>query len=218
MSIQSGGLLGRPSGKIAGIVFGSARSRSGKVVTAREKVNPSNPNTAAQQAQRTAFQRCLDTVKDIGPTIYQEDWNRAVSQLPGFQSWMSLLLTTIDNTFTFSAPSDVSLGNLHYPETVTIAGGTENDEIDVTWSTENGDNGTTADVVKVVAYSAATTSQGIEAIIDTSATRTDGGSGVTLTVGTATGEYIVCVYLSGEGTADGLLSLATFELIAAGPE
>jgi hypothetical protein len=215
MAKQSGGLLGRPSGSIAGIVFGSARSRQGKIVTAREKVSPSNPNTASQQTQRGKFGNALSTVKAIGPSIYQDDWNRAVSQLPGFQSWMSLVLNNLDASSVLSAPADVNLGNLHFPSTgpTLSAGGAG--EITVEWSNELGDNGTAADVAVLVGINADLARVGgPQVVIKTDVTRTDETNDLAGFDSGAT--VIVLLYFQGAGTADGLLSLAKFDSGTAG--
>lgn len=136
MANIDGGVTGRPSGKLANIVFGAARTREGKQVTARELVKPSNPQTTAQQNQRSSFSSALDIVKAIGPSIYQEDWNRAVGQLPGFQSLQSIFLNNLDGNQLLTPPPDTPLGNLHFPDTWSADPGASNGEIDFTWSTE----------------------------------------------------------------------------------
>ncbi len=206
MAKQTGGLLGRPSGSIAGIVFGSARSRQGKVVTAREKVSPSNPDTADQQTQRNKFKSCLDIVKAIGPSVYQTDWNRAVSQLPGFQSWMSLMLNSMSDERVLSPFSDVSLGVLHTPATFTVSNGEEAGYTHVVWSDELGSNGTDADVAVVITILSDVASDGVYVDVNTDIPRSEGGAD--LNVGHSGEDYICIVYFRGAGTAEGLLSIA----------
>jgi hypothetical protein len=210
MAKQTGGIMGRPSGKVGGVVFGAARSRAGKVVTAREKVSPSNPNTVAQQAQRSIFSRALDIVKRIGPSIYQDDWNRAVSQLPGFQSIMSLVMAN-NTAGVFSAPADVSLGTLHAPDTINFTTGSSEFEIKATWSTEAGANGTAADELVFFLYPASEDTD-LTLTDTTSVTRADGAGGLTFDTTVASEDFVCCVYLRGAGTADGLISLATFKV------
>lgn len=149
-----GGLHGRAAGNVGGIIYGAARSREGKVVTARELVIPANPQTGAQQNQRDKFKSSMMAVRAIGPTIYQDQWNRAVGQLPGFHSLESILLGVIDDDNSFaSAPPDTPLGTLHMPTTFTIAGASAG-AIDVDWSTELGDNGAATDNVHFMALKA----------------------------------------------------------------
>lgn len=92
MSRLEGGIFSRPRGKTGGVVFGAARTRLGKVVTSRLLVVPTNPRTQAQVTQRTNFTRALEAVRSIGPSFYRSDWNRAIAQLPGFQSMISVIM------------------------------------------------------------------------------------------------------------------------------
>ena len=206
-----GGILGSVAGKASGLVFSSARAREGKVNTVRALVIPSNPNTADQQSQRTLFKRSLENCKLISPDIYQDAFNRAVNQLPGFQSLMSLILRNNDGSGVFTPPPDVSLGDLHFPDTLTIDAGSSAGEIDVTWSTENGSNGTAADKAYIFCYSSNASAAVKVKTSKGDSARSDGASGVTISGLTGEQEYIVGVYFSGEGTAAGSYSKAAFE-------
>lgn len=152
MAIVRGGLHGRPSGNVSGIVYGGARTRTGKVVTARELVFPSNPNTAAQALQRLKFKQSLYATRHLTADIWQDDFNRSIGQLPGFQSMMSIILENTDATEEFGIPPDTPLGNLHFPDTFTVetgAGGSGTFEI--VWTAEVGLNGTVEDKFNVLA-------------------------------------------------------------------
>lgn len=215
MAIVTGGILGRPRGKTSGIVFSSARGRLGKVVTAREFVIPSNPQTADQTAQRSIFKRSLVIVKGWGPDLYQIDFNRAVQQLPGFQSCMSFIMNNVDASGIFTVPPDLPLGDLHFPATLSIEGGTASGEVDITWSTEAGANGTSADLVKAFAYATegTFTKQYDKDLV--SSTRADGASGITLTGLDAGEKYICGVWLCGAGSAEGLISKCSCDWVIA---
>lgn len=218
MAKQQGGLLGRPSGKIAGLVFGSARSRTGKVVTAREKVNPSNPNTPDQSAQRSKFKNAIDRVKLLGPDIYQDGFNRSVGQLPGFQSVMSLLLNNLDESGDFDAWADVPAGDLHYPATVSKTTGGTAGNISFEWTTEEGSNGADDDLVVCIAIrcdqDATTKLVGVNVAND----RSSGGSIKNIT-GLEDGEdYLAIFYLVGAETNPGAVSKITCEVVAAGAD
>ena len=105
MSKLEGGIFSRPRGKTGGIVFGAARTRRGKQTTTRLLVPPSNPNTAAQQEQRSKFKDSLAIVKAAGPDAYQKAFNRTVSQLPGFQSLLSIILNNINAGGNVNSPT-----------------------------------------------------------------------------------------------------------------
>jgi len=205
-----GGITSKPSGKLGNIIFGAARTPQGKVATAREAVDPSNPNTSAQQAQRGKFAQAVSIVQDIGPEIYQGDWNRAVGQLPGFQSWQSILLNNLADDGTLSAPPTRPLGKLHFPDTWDAQPGDNAGYIKVSWSDETGDNGTDQDKQIVVAIEQEKPSSGdreVKTVVPPGG-RTEGRTNVVdLKPDTS---YLVCLYFRGKQSAEGLLSSARF--------
>lgn len=211
MSVITGGILGRVRGKTSGIVFSSARSRLGKVNTAREYVIPANPQTAEQTAQRNLFKRALDIAKGWGPDMYQADMNRAVQQLPGFQSVMSWLLSNVDASDNFTVPGDLPLGDLHFPNTFTVQDGAAAGEIKVTWSEEVGSNGTNSDEIKIIIYAQASDSTKQYDSYLSGGLRSGGSVGYTFS-GLDTGDvYIVGLWVVGAGTAEGLISKCSFD-------
>jgi hypothetical protein len=201
MAIVTGGLHGSPKGKLAGITYGAARTREGKVVTARQKVSPSNPNTSAQQAQRNAFSDAKDITRSHGPTIYTDVWNRAVGQLPGFQSMMSYYLNNIDSSGDISVPSDLSLGDLHFPNTFSFATGGAAGEVDLSWSTETGSNGTNSDTITWLAVPKARADRDSSYIQHSATATTRSAGSLTISGLKAATTYIISVYFEGAGTA-----------------
>lgn len=208
MATITGGITGRPRGSIAGIVFGAARGRRGKLVTAREKVIPANPNTPAQQTQRSKFRDCLFIVREIGPSIYQDDWNRAVNQLPGFQSLMSIMLGNMDGNGLLTEPSDVPLGDLHFPDTFDYSQSVTTKKVQADWSAELGGNGTVGDELIMIAIEAARPvgrNRDIATIVADATRQEIQGE---ILCGQAAASYIILGYFSGVAAADGLLTLA----------
>lgn len=212
MSKVTGGLLGRPAGKIGGIVFAAARGRSGKLVTAREKVIPANPQTVLQVAQRSLFARALAHVRFWGTGLYQVDWNRAVGQLPGFQSMMSTILTANDGSGKFTAPSQVPLGLLHTPDTITVTDPVADGGIMLEWSMEDGDNGDSADVAVIFAYSEESDAPILHWSLGSSVVRADGEFQIDASMISPTKKYIIGLYFQGQGSTDGMLSKCTFNI------
>lgn len=205
MARLTGGIFSNPSGSTGGITFGAARTRKGKVVTARQKTSPSNPDTPAQQAQRGKFRSALDIVKGIGPATYQDDWNRAVSQLPGFQSLQSIMLNNLSDTGTLSVPDDVPLGDLQAPQSISVTTGGASGDIQVSWDGAVGANGTDDDVIVAIAIPAAPTPrQTLAATVLTDIRQNEVMEFTDLPVASV---CIVAVYARGEGTAEGKLSL-----------
>lgn len=207
-----GGLHGRASGNVSGIVYGAARTRTGKVVTARELVFPSNPQTAAQVLQRLKFKQALYATRHLTATIWQDWFNRAIGQLPGFQSMMSIILENTDASEEFQVPPDTPLGNLHFPDTYAVATGAgASKTVDITWSTELGLNGTDNDEFKFLAISVpATNTDQRDVHYNTGANVRSGGS-ITLTCNLAAHDYVFGAFLEGTGSADGLLSPCVYD-------
>lgn len=205
-----GGITSRPSGQLGNIIFGAARTASGKVATAREAVAPSNPNTSAQQAQRSQFQMAVAIVQALGPDIYQEDWNRSVGQLPGFQSWQSILLNNMDNSDLLSAPPDRQLGSLHVPDSISASTGAAAGEIDLTWSTETGANGADGDAAVVLAIEAPAPSDRSRDVLVSRADSDRSDGAFTATVAQDATDYVLGLYFSGGGRGESALSTCRF--------
>ena len=91
MARHAGGIFSNPRGTTSGLVFGAARTPQGKVVTSRQHVIPHNPRTTLQTANRNNWLGAVAAVRALGSTIYLDAFNRAIGQLPGFQSMMSML-------------------------------------------------------------------------------------------------------------------------------
>lgn len=155
MSKFTGGIFSKSRGKLSGIVFSAARAREGKVMTAREFVIPANPQTTPQQSNRMLFDYIQKLVRAFGPAIYRPIFNRGVQDLPGYQTLLSLFRRayTEFSATVWQASSqnpDTLLGQLHFPDSVTVQPLSGND-LQVDWSTELGDNGQDADQVYILA-------------------------------------------------------------------
>jgi hypothetical protein len=173
-------------------------------------VPPSNPNTVAQQTQRNKFAEAIAIVRLLGSGVYQSDWNRAIGQLPGFQSLTSVYLNALDASFDIGTIPPINLGSLHVCDTFSVSTGIGSGNINVAHSTENGINGTSADVVVILAVETSPGSTPLErvVVVDTSDTRTDSA---TVVGGFGSGANVsVLMYYQGAGTADGLLSPTVF--------
>lgn len=208
MSVLSGGIFSNPRGKTAGIVFGSARTRTGKKVTARQLVPPSNPQSPAQTTQRGKFAESLAIVRLLGASVYQSDFNRSIGQLPGFQSMESIFLNNMDDSFILSNPPSINLGSLHTPDTLTVVAGTPSGSVDITFSTENGLNGLPTDTIRMFAVATNPNTTPLTRVVKvpTSVQRSTGAS-ITEVTGFASGEEVlVMLWAQGFGSTAGMLS------------
>jgi len=210
-AIITGGLHGRARGNVNGIIYGAARTRIGKVVTAREYVIPSDPKTAAQVIQRRKFEGTLYAVRHLGSTLWQGDFNRSIGQLPGFQSMMSIILVNTDNTFVLAVPPDTPLGNLTVPLGLTVVTGVgASGDIDLAWNGGLGLNGTANDVLEVFGIEEAEAAAGVRGANDFSATAIRSDTSLVVPTGASATDWIVGVYMQGAGTALGLLSICSW--------
>ncbi len=212
-AIIRGGLHGRPSGSVAGIIYGGARSRIGKVVTARELVFPANPRTAPQLLQRRKFKQSLFATRHLAAVLWQDYFNRAIGQLPGFQSMMSIILDNTDAAEELTIPPDTPLGNLHFPDTFSIDTGVAiPGSCDATWSAELGLNGTADDLFRIFAVSVLpedTDQRGT--MVDISAvTRSETSLALVLPEGGT--DYVFGAFFEGVGLAEGLLTPCPYEI------
>lgn len=202
-----GGLHGRPSGNVGGIVYGGARTRTGKVVTARELVFPSNPQTAAQVLQRLIFKQSLYATRHLTASLWQEYFNRAIGQLPGFQSMMSILLDNTNNSEEFESPPDTPLGNLHVPDTQTvITGAGAAGTVTLDWTAELGLNGTVDDVLRgiMISKDPSNTDERLVEVVYGVIDRED--AQYVWNVDQTATDVVIGMFWVGVGTAEGLLS------------
>jgi len=205
-----GGITSRPSGKLGNIIFGAARTPEGKVATAREAVQPSNPNTPDQQQQRSKFRQALNIVQGIGPGVYQDDWNRSVGQLPGFQSLQSIMLNNIDQNDALEVPPDRQLGDLHTPDSITGGSQSQPDRIDISYSTDVGSNGDPNDAAVLIAIEQSEPANRKRDVQAPGNLGTRQNGEASISVNQADTTYVVGVYFRGKDTAEGLLSTAEF--------
>lgn len=207
MSSIKGGIFGNPSGSTGNIVFGAARTREGKVTTARQKVNPSNPKTSAQVTQRNKFSSVLDLVRRIGKPIYGTDWNRAIGQLPGYQSIQSTYLNQIDSSLDINLTLPVNLGTLPGFENFSVTSGSPG-VINITWNDNSGGSATSADVATFLLVASTDANRQTDDGVITSQTTTRSSTSVSFLGLTSGVEYQIYYYYKGEGLASGLYSIA----------
>lgn len=150
MARHDGGLFSTPRGKVAGIVFGAARTREGKVVTSREYKIPAYTNVQAQQDQRSIFSAVNLIVRAIGYAVYNTIFNRAIAQLPGFTSLMSILMKSMNSALDLSTPVETNLGTLHFPSTCTVSASAATGSVDASFDNDIGDNGDPLDHVRLI--------------------------------------------------------------------
>lgn len=131
MSIVTGGIFGRVRNKTADLVFSQARSRSGTVNTIRQLVIPTNPRTPSQSTNRGKFAQLTQSLRAIGLPNIQASLNRAVDELPAFQSLMSLLMIALKDADNPTAVPSITLGPDFTLSEDTITPGTGSADTDI---------------------------------------------------------------------------------------
>jgi hypothetical protein len=206
MAKLDGGVFSRPRGKTGGLVFGAARTRQGKVATVRQLVPPSNPNTAAQQTQRTKFKEALEIVRQIGKSIYGSDWNRAISQLPGFQSMMSIFMNNMDDQYNLTLPAETNLGSL-YTEGIDLLEQGATSSVDLSMhNADGGPTGTPGDLIVGILIATAAGPSASERQVFAEVGSDRANATLPIPVDDKTAEFLAGGYYRGQGTAAGLIS------------
>jgi hypothetical protein len=145
MGIIQSGILSKVSGKVAGVVGASWKDKA----YLRAYVTPANPNTVAQQAQRTKFSQCVAFAKPLLGQVIQEYIDPFQKKMSGFNYFVK---SNIDQF-----PDPVSLLGIKLSEgplsaviinTATYAV----TDITVTFYQNTGNNGQAGDKVFAVAY------------------------------------------------------------------
>jgi hypothetical protein len=141
------GILGPASGKVAGVVGGRWKTQN----YVRGYVIPSNPNTAAQQTQRTKFQKCVAFATFLVGPVFNVYSDKFLKSLSGFNFFVS------HNVAHFTTPPAyqsllVTEGKLYTPVITTVTNNTVNSWVEIKWSTAVGNNGSATDKVYGLVY------------------------------------------------------------------
>jgi len=213
-----GGLHGRVSGSIGGIVYSAARTRQGKVVTAREWVMPGEITDSKVIAQRLIFKQALYAVRYLGAGLWQADFNRGIGQLPGFHSMMSIVLKASDrDTLEMEPPPDTPLGSLYSPLITMETHGSVAGSVTATWGGGLGPNGTDADVLNVFGIERDGTEEGVRGGLDFAATAVRSDLTLDIATGSSGTHWVIGAYFQGAGIAEGNLSRCQYVAVQSNP-
>lgn len=163
-AVLSQGILGPIKNKVGGVVAASWKG----INYVRGYVTPSNPNTTAQQTQRTLFAQIVAAAVLIKSTVIQPFWDVFYSSMSGFNAFMQYNLLNMTAPFSY-ANMLVAKGSLE-PETVAFtsyAGG----NVTLGWTPAGLGNGLDTDSAYGVIFDAA---NNIAFVSDGSDTRVDG--------------------------------------------
>lgn len=148
------GITGNYTGKLAGAVYGAARTELGKVTTGREYVIPNDPKTADQLTQRSKFGAAGTQATLWGADNYRRSWNNVSGLLFGYAALVRYITENIETAGTswgwVAAPAIKVLGPV-YNGVPAGAVATASGQIKITWDTTIiGDYCAATDIVHVV--------------------------------------------------------------------
>ena len=187
------GIMGAFIGKIGGIVgfkiFG--------INAARTYVKPANPNTAAQQANRSVWAELVILMRQVLGSVIQLYWNPFASGMSGANLWMSVNKSATGSTLDYSLLK-MAEGSLEgAPITSAIYSGAG---VTVSWNATPSGNGLDDDKSVAVVYDKVNK---VAFITDGTEERQDGGTGVVVGTG-RTASNLECYLFVHRGSGDTL--------------
>lgn len=145
MGIILNGILGAVSGKVAGVVGAKWKDKA----YLRAFVKPANPNTAAQQVQRTKFSDVVNFAKSLVGQVFNAYTDKFQKSMSGFNFFIKRNIDIFDGTPDYTVIK-VTEGPLKTP-TATLAVLAAN-TVTITFSTGLGNNGLADDDIFAAVY------------------------------------------------------------------
>lgn len=142
MGVLRSGILGNVRGKVAGVVGSQWKDKN----YIREYVKPANPNTAAQQSQRTAMSDVVAFSKALVGPVFNAYTDKFQKSMSGFNAFIKSNIAHFDGDVDYTAVlltegklSNVISTNSEYDATP--------DNFVFTFTTNYGNNGSATDKV-----------------------------------------------------------------------
>lgn len=145
MGIILSGILSKVSGKVAGVVGASWKDKA----YLRAYVKPANPNTAAQQVQRTKFGDAVDFAKPLVGQVFNAYTDKFQKSMSGFNFFIKDNIDIFDGSPAWASINPTT-GKLSFPQVTSaqLVGTT----VTVSYNPNNGNNGLDTDKVFMVVY------------------------------------------------------------------
>lgn len=151
MAVIKRGILGGFQNKIGNVVGSSWKG----IATMRAlPISVANPRTAAQQTQRSSFQRASYYGSFILPTIIKPLWDRFAQRQSGFNAWVSTNIPFMGGLGSPDFTSWImSKGSLAGTSLVTVTANATTNSVTVTWNTAVVGDGLATDRVYITVIS-----------------------------------------------------------------
>lgn len=160
------GILGNVRGKVAGVVGSQWKDKN----YVREYVQPANPNTAAQQAQRTKMQECCAFAKPLVGPVFNSYTDKFQKSMSGFNFFIKQNIAIFDGSPDYAAIK-LTEGKLFLAADDAPTYSAGNGSVNISYSDALGNNGADDDATFAAVYDS---SSGIWYFPDAEATRTAG--------------------------------------------
>lgn len=211
MGIIQRGILGGFSKKVANVVGGSWK---GIAYMRSLPLSVAQPNTAAQQNQKTRFSLLVELASGVLTTICQPLWNRLAVKMSGYNYFIQTNSPEFDETGLIDPPDfQIAAGPGTSNPIDSIAAADNDDQVTINWTPNTGTGTALAnDVGYAMCFNV---TQGVFGIYNTNEVRSSGQITVTLETLAASGDTIYA-YLAFK-SADGLTISGTEFLSAVVP-
>jgi hypothetical protein len=151
VAILRSGILGNVRGKVAGVVGSQWKDKN----YVREYVKPANPNTQAQQDQRTKMTDVVAFCKFLVGPVFNAYTDRFQKSMSGFNYFIKQMIDVFDGAPDYSIIL-LTEGKLHAPTGVIANYTPGNGECNLQWTASLGNNGKTDDAIFAAIYNRTT--------------------------------------------------------------
>jgi hypothetical protein len=147
MGVIQSGILSKVSGKVAGVVGGSWKDKA----YLRSYVIPANPNTAAQQTQRTKMSDAVNFCKTLVGPVFNAYTDPFQKKMSGFNFFVKRNIDEFDGSPTW-ANIKITEGKLFGVGTSAATYNIGSGLITITYYPDTGNNGSASDKIYACAY------------------------------------------------------------------
>lgn len=151
MAIIRSGVLGNTRGKVAGVVGSQWKDKN----YLREYVKPANPNTAAQQTQRTKMSDAVAFCKPLVGPVFNAYTDKFQKSMSGFNYFIKQNISEFDGSPDYSLVK-LTEGKLYSPPTFSAEYNTATGALSLTFSTGQGNNGAATDAISWAVHDSST--------------------------------------------------------------
>lgn len=141
------GILGNIRGRVAGVVASQWKDKN----TLREYVIPANPNTAAQQVQRTKMSDVVSFAKSLVGPVFNAYTDVFVKSMSGFNYFIKQNIFTFDGTPEYNLIKP-TFGKLFKGAINEAIYDTNDGSLEIDWDQDLGNNGALTDKAYAAVY------------------------------------------------------------------